>query len=917
MRRPTQRTPLLLCLLLALAAAPAAGQEAEPTSPEAFFGHPIGADHVLPDYTEFAAYWRRLADESARMRVVEIGRTTEGRPQLMAIVSSPENLARLDRWRSISERLTRAEGVDSAEARRLAEEGRAIVWIDGGLHATEVLGPQQLLETTWQLVSRDDPETRRILRDVVVLLVHANPDGMELVSDWYMRRAEPTERSTSDVPRLYQLYVGHDNNRDFFASTQVETENLNRQLFRTWYPQVVYDHHQTGPAGTVMFAPPFRDPFNYAIDPIVLSTIDALGAAMHTRFAVEGKRGVTSREGAGYSTWWNGGLRTITYFHNMTGLLTETIGNPTPERIPFLADRQLPSGDLVMPVAPQVWPFRRSVDYSVTANYAVLDHASRNRAPLLMNAWRMGRRAIERGRTDTWTARPRRLERVRAAMRADSAGSRPDSAASARYAAMLRDPAERDPRAWILPADQPDVPTAAELVNALLENGVEVHRATRAFRVGGRRVPAGSWVVRADQAFRAHVVDTFEPQDHPDDFRYPGGPPIPPYDNAGWTLAMQMGVEYRRVLEGLPENAPLERIDAWNVAPPPGEVTGSRRAAGWTFGPGANAAFRAANRLLEAGEPVFRLTEAWEGRPAGAFYVPAGSGTRARVETIAREEGIDFAGARRDPTAAVRLRRPRVALWDRYGGSMPSGWTRWLLERWRYPFELAFPQRLDAGSLARDFDALILPDGAVPVDSGVPEWPSMPDSAEVPAEWHPRLGHVTAEATVPRIRDFLEAGGTVVAVGSSAEALAKHLGLPLEPHVARRTEDGRIVPVPQEEYFVPGSILRADVVEGSPVAWGMPDHANVSFNRSPVFRLAEGAEGVRPLLRFDTPTPLLSGWAWGEERLEGGVAAVEARVGRGTLYLFGPLITRRAQPHGTFKLLFNALSNAAAEGEVR
>jgi len=250
-------TPLRRALALAaLLAAPSLAQS-RLTSPREFFGHEIGADYVLPNYTKFVAYWQKLATESDRMDLDTIGVTAEGRPQLMAIVSSPENLRNRERYRRIAEQLARAEGITAAQARELAREGKGIVWIDGGLHATEVLGAQQLIESNWQLVSGDDPETRRFRDDLIIVMVHANPDGMELVSDWYMRETDPRKRNTN-IPRLYQKYIGHDNNRDFYLAAQPESENMNRVLYTEWYPQVMYNHHQTGPAGTVMFAPPFR-----------------------------------------------------------------------------------------------------------------------------------------------------------------------------------------------------------------------------------------------------------------------------------------------------------------------------------------------------------------------------------------------------------------------------------------------------------------------------------------------------------------------------------------------------------------------------------------------------------------------------------------------------------------------------------
>ncbi len=337
----------------------------------------------------------------------------------MSVISAPENIRNLDRYRQLSKRLALAEGLTDEQARALAADGKAIVWIDGGLHANEVLGAQQLIELVYQLVSRSDAETLRFLRDVIVLAVAANPDGQELVSNWYMRDRDPLRRTLDGVPRAYQKYIGHDNNRDFYLSSQAETINMNRILYKEWFPQIVYNHHQTGPPGTVMFAPPFRDPFNYVFDPLVPAGIELVGAAMQARFAAEKKPGVTMRTGSNYSTWWNGGLRTTAYFHNQIGLLTETIGSPTPTRIPFVPDTQVASNDLPYPIAPQPWHFRQSIDYSMTANRAVIDVASRYRETLLYNVYRMGKNGIERGNQDTWTVSPRRVAAVKEGLARD------------------------------------------------------------------------------------------------------------------------------------------------------------------------------------------------------------------------------------------------------------------------------------------------------------------------------------------------------------------------------------------------------------------------------------------------------------------------------------------------------------------
>ena len=895
------RTAFALTALLAL---PAAAQQSL-TSPRAFFGHEIGADYVLPKYTKFAEYWAKLATESDRMVLDTIGMTAEGRPQLMAIVSSAANLRDRERYRRIAERLARAEGVTEAEARQLSKEGKGIVWIDGGLHSNEVLGAQQLLETNWQLVSGNDEETTRFLNDLIIVMVHANPDGMELVSDWYMRDPEPTRRSSGGIPRLYQKYIGHDNNRDFYMAAMPESENINRQLYMRWYPQVMFNHHQTGPAGTVMFAPPFRDPMNFNIHPLIKTGLDVVGSAMHNRFVQEEKGGVVMRLGANYSTWWNGGLRTTVYFHNMIGLLTETIGNPTPIEIPFLANRQIPSADLPLPVRPGPWKFRQSVDYSVTANKAVLDVVSRNRETFLYNIWKMGHDRIAQGNKDSWTVWPKRIAAVEARM-AEGGQFRTGEGAQQMMAA-LNDPAKRDPRAYVISADQRDFPTAVKFIVALQKGGVDVHRATAAFSHGGKRYPAGSYVVSTAQAFGAHVLDMFEPQDHPNDFRVPGGPPTPPYDNAGWTLAMQMGVEYDRVLDAL--TAPLEKLSPdTRATPPAGTVAGGSTLA---LSGATNDAFTVVNRLLKAGVAVSRKAD-------GSWVIPANGTSRPIVERAAREFGLSFTAG--NASGATPVKSMRIALWDRYGGSMPSGWTRWLLEQYEFPFTVVFPQELDAGNLNAKYDAIIFVDGAIPAPrrAGQTGGPGggggggfgggAPDAASLPAEWRRTVGNVTAETTIPQIKRFAENGGMVITIGSSTN-LAQHLGLPVSDHLVERTPEGGDRGLSRSQFYVPGSLLEVAVDNTQPATVGMTDRAIVMFDNSPTFRLAPDAvaKGITPLMWFDTPSPLRSGWAWGQNYLEGGLAAMDAKVGRGTVRLIGPEALFRAQPHGTFKIVFNGL----------
>lgn len=891
-----------ICTVIAIVAAMSGGSAAaQPdriTSPQAAFGHDVGADYQLINYRQFETYLHTLAGETDRMKLMEIGKTSEGRTQYVAAVSSPANIARLDHYRDIARRLAKAEGVDEAEARALAAEGKAVVWIDGGLHATETVPPQALIAAVHEWVTAEDPEALRVLDDVIILFAPLNPDGWDLVSDWYMRESDPEKREFASLPRLYQAYVGHDNNRDYYLSAMPETTNVNRMLFREWFPQIVYNHHQPAPAGTVVFMPPFRDPFNYNYDPLAMTTLSEVAAAMHNRLVAEGKPGATMRSGARYSTWNNGMERSITYFHNSIGLLTEITGHPTPSRIALVPDNQLPRNDLPAPIAPQTWRFRQSIDYSLSINRAVLDYASRNRDRLLFNIWRMGANAIARGETDTWRVTPSRIEALKAA-----AGQTGRTVDPALYDRVLHDPALRDPRAYVIPADQADLPTAVAFLNSLIKTGVDVDRATRSFAVAGKSYPAGSFVVRTNQAYRPHVLDMFEPQDHPHDLQYPGGPPALPYDATGYTLALQMGVKFDRILA--PFEAPLERVPDL-IAPPPGLISG-RGDAGFIVDHAQVNGFILTNRLLKAGQPVFwQKAEVRSGGRTlapGALWIPATDTSRALVEQAAAELGLNAEAVSRAPGGqSIALKPVRIGLVDRYGGSMSAGWTRWLLEQFEFPFEVVYPQRLDAGDLKTHFDVLVFAPDLLPADFPNGDGRRQPAPETIPEAFRPWLGDITRERTLPEITAFAEAGGTVVTAGSS-HRLALALGAPVDDVLSTESE-GRRSPLPSTQLFIPGALLAVDVDPSDPLAYGSPPRLDVFFDENAAFAVRGDA---RVAGRYPSPTVVSSGWAIGPERLAGAAAVIDAPRGQGRLIILGPDVINRAQARASVRLLFNAL----------
>jgi hypothetical protein len=904
-------------------------QAAVPTQKE-LFGQDIGSDYFLADYSQLITMYKAIAANSDRVKLVDIGRTEEGRPHYMMIVSSPENIRALDKYKAIAARLAKGEGLDDAAARALAKEGKSVVWIDGGMHAAESIHAQGLMASVYKFATSDDPDILHILDNVIILFGHANPDGQELVADWYMRWPNPKDRPIYDtqgggLPLLYQKYVGHDNNRDYFAITQSETKNISRILFRDWYPEIIYNHHQPGPDGMVVFMPPFRDPFNFHYDPLVLTELSEIGGAMHSQLIGEGKAGSGMRTTANYSTWFNGSLRTISYFHNSLGILTEIIGSPTPFQLSLTAENQLPRNDLPMPSAPRMWHLKDSIDYEISMNIGALTYAANNRERLLFNMYRMASNSVKAGSRDSWTITPKRIEALKEAAKAngETAGTRgannrgePTGLDVGLYDKVLHDPALRDPRGYILSADQPDFPTAIKFVNALIRSGVRVERATAPFDVAGKTYPAGSLVVKTDQAYRPHILDMFEPQDHPTDLAYPGGPPVRPYDVTGYTLAFQMGVQFDRIPDGF--TGPFEMLPD-EAAPPPGKLIGTGRA-GWIVDHQPNDAFILTNRLLKAKQRVSWLKQgaSADGRSfgPGAIWVPATPAAAAIMATATRTLGLDAYAVDAAPTGeSIAIRPVRIGLVDLWSGLMPSGWTRWLFEKYEFPFQIVRPQRLDAGKLEKDFDVIVFPDAAYVAEGNATRNRRpiiQPKPADIPAEYRSYLGTITAKTTLPQIEAFARNGGTLMAIGSST-ALVDLFKLPVSN--ALLEPDGK--PVAATKFYVPGSILQAAVDPAQPLAYGMPAKADVFYDNSLVYRVPAGTPGVNKVAWFQGKQVLRSGWAVGQERLDGAAGVLDVNVGKGKLFLYGPEVLQRGAAHGTFKLFFNGLLYGPAASRGR
>jgi len=866
----------LLLVAAAFLSVPQAIQSQVP-SPEDAFGFAPGADYEVADYGQMQAYFRDLADASDRAQLIEFGRSAKGHPMLLLFISSEENMARLDHWRSISERLARAR-ITPEEARDLAAEGRAIVWVDGGMDDQEYATAQMTPELAHRLVTSEEAEIRAIRDNVIVLLNPVlNPDGVVNDVGWY-REVRGTPFETTRPPRLGQPWAGTDNNRDWFMNNQPETRAASRILYHEWYPQIVYNHHQTGPPFTRIFIPPFADPVNPDIHPAVTTGVNLVGAAMAARYAALGMPGFLSR--SVYSMWWNGGMRLTPYFHNQIGILTETSHRtPTPrtyvlDEFPEIISVRrglAPRTDSTSISYPDPWfdtesHFRDAFDYMIEATVATLDLAARYRERFLLGVYGMGRDAIEEG--------------------------------------------ERGgPFAYVVPPDQWDPGEAVNLVNVLRYSGVEVHRATRPFQADGTEYPEGSHIVYAGQAFRPHVHNLMEARNYPERERYPGGPPETPYDLAGWTLPLQMGVTVDRIES--PFQARTDEV-ADLAALEPGTVRGSA-GYGYAFGPRANTAFHAANRLLADGHSLLVANEAFEGDggavPAGGFVVQARPGLDDAVRSLADELGVDFVGLESAPDASTdALRLPRVGLYSAWHSRVDDqGWTLWLMEQYDFPVDTLHDADIRTGDLGQ-YDAIILPNhpGEEILLGNLP--------GTMPSQY---VGGVGAEGTA-QLKRFVEAGGTLIAFDQATDFPIDQFGLPVRNSVAD---------LPPERFFIPGSLIRTDVDTDHPLGFGMEGQVAASFSQSRAFevvglpRAGEGgheptvaeadAPAVDVIARYAQEDLLMSGWAMGEERyLAGRPAMVTVGMGSGKVVLFGFKPQFRGQPRGTYKLLFNAINRA-------
>ncbi len=828
-----------LCLLFVLSTY----SYAQIPHPRETFGHEVGADYKLADYDQMLEYYDKLAASTDRVQMIEIGKSVMGRPIKLVFISSEENMKSLDRWREISEKLARAE-ISEEEARRLSKDGKAIVWFDGGMHATERAHAQMTSELMWRIASEESDEMRKIRDNVVSLVVPViNPDGVDIVVDWY-RKNQGTPFETTGPPILYQKYVGHDNNRDWFMNNMPETKAITNILHNSWYPQIVHNHHQTAPRWAMIFLPPFRSPVNPRIHPGITTGVNLVGTAMANRFAMKKMPGVIS--GTSFSMFWNGGMRTAPYYHNQIGILTE-VAQPSPKPTYYdPAKKPKNVGGVASNGTEIFYPypfeggevkFRHAVDYMLTASMAILDLAADKRDEFLYNMYSMGKDAIE-----------------------DEDGA----------------------FAYIIPKSQWNPSEAINLTNVLIQGGLKAHRATNDFTVNGKTYETGSIIFYGAQSFRPFLADLMEKQDYPDQFLYPGGPPQPPYDLAGWTLPLQMGVDVDKIETSF--NAATEAING-KLNFRKGIVAGNGRY-GYQFSNKDNQSATAVNRLQKAGYVVSLITE---GADAGSLLVRNKRGLKAQVDVLATDLGLDFTGVQRRPSVARKeLKKIKLGIYKSWQANMDEGWSRWMLEQFEFDLDTLHNNDIKNGNLSQ-YSAIIMPSQSPYGILNGHRKGRMPEKF---------VGGIGQEG-VDALGDYASNGGTILFYDGASDFAIEQFKLPV-----KNATNG----IKPNDFFIPGSLIRSDVDISHRLGFGMTEEVAASFNRSRGFKVEDGAEGVSEVVKYAADDLLMSGWALGEEKyLANTSAMLQVKRGEGNLILFAFRPQFRGQPRGTYKLIFNSI----------
>ncbi len=849
MSRKTAFTRIIVIAILAVFLTVTVG--AAQQSPEQYFGHTVGSDRKLVRHDKIIDYLKHLAEKSERVHYEQVGTSTLGEPLGLVVISTRENMAQVVRYREITKRLTDPRTLNEIEAGQLAEQGKPFVLFLCNQHSTEIASSNMAAELAWGLATGQDPEMERALEEVFVMIVpSANPDGQRMIVDYYNEYVG-TPYEGGPLPWLYHHYAGHDNNRDWFVLNLAETDALVETMYWNWFPQVLVDVHQMGVTGARMFVPPFFDPPNPNNHHLIWNQIELTGSYMKYRLAEAGKSGVINN--AYYSGWYQGSIRPNATQHHITALLTENasvrIASPVyvdPAELRG-TEKGLPQYGVKMnftdPWPGGWWRLRDIVEYQLVALKAMVRVVADNRELFLNNFCRM---AVE----------------------------------------TVALPENGAPYAYLVPPVQHDQGSTARMLKIFERTRCEIHRASAAFSTSdGRRWPEGTLVLKVGQPYGRFVKDLLELKPYPDIRKWPGGPPMPPYDNAAWTVSLMMGAEVHEIAE--PFDAELELLPG---APEP---LASVEKPLSLLDTRDNNSFHAVNLMLKRKVRVERLLRPFEladkNYPAGCFMVKAQIDVLAEVASAA---GVSFIPLEEVPDVPKRtLQGGKIGVYRGWVPTADEGWTRRVLDEFEFDYERLDNERVRDGKLIKDYAVIVLPSlGSKAMIDGR-------KGEDVPPKYRGGIG----KEGVEELKKFVEQGGTLVALRSACRLVIDNFDVPVyEDHPG----------ISDNEFFCPGSLIKLEVDNKQPVGFGMPAET-AAFVSGVVMLGTSTPPSVgtdrRVVARYGKSDILLSGWIVGEDLIEGKPAVVEVSLGKGNIILCGTGVQNRAQTWGTFKLLFNGL----------
>ena len=881
-------------LLAALAVWSAfASAEAIPT-PQQYFGFRVGSDRKIVRYDKIVEYFQKLAASSDRVRYRNLGPTTGGNPFAMLEIAAPATLRNLEHYKTLERRLYIQGGeVPEQEREQIFREGKAVVLITNNIHSTEIGSSQMAIELAYRLATEDSPVVRKILDQVIVLLMPSvNPDGQIKVTDWYNKYLG-TPQEGSAPPWLYHTYAGHDDNRDMFLMSLKETQMVAQVLWHDWFPSIWLDQHQQGAAGPRMFTMPASDPINPNVHPLIYRLNAIFGQIQAAALEAAGKDGIM--HSSTYTSFWEGAMAWTGWWHNQVGLLTEAasaqIASPvfqlridaTRPALPGMEriDPGLPGPTEALPSAPAFqigpprdvtpradyprpwlggsWGLRDIVDYEMISSMALLESAADYRETLLRQIYEVNAGTIEAGRKGQL-----------------GFGDRNPA-----YAVLIST------------AGQQDQNEVIELMDKLRLGGVEIYRARQPFSENGETWAAGTYVIPFTQVFARYAKDLLEVQTYPAGQRTsPSGGSDGPYDVSAWSLGLQFGVKTVFAHEPLPANLALEPMAQKTSYLVAAERNGATIRFPYT---GARDAV-IVNRLLKAGVRVNLVSP--RGGSSGSTQIGSNQGTP-MIETApasqawsaaTREFDVSMKNTGAAPDFGTALRLPRVGVYQAWTANIDEGWTRWVLDQYEFPYTTLHNVDVAAGRLRSRFDAIVLPDQTA---KGILEGQT---SLSMPAEYRGGLGDKGWQA----LKDFVDQGGTLISFGDACNLLVDKLPLPLKE--IKRT-------MLLDQHDGPGTIVNLQIDTASPLGWGMAASAFGFYMNSPFFELSDGynSQKVHVVARYPNTGVAASGYLKGEEYMLGRAAVVAVETNPGKVVLFGIRPQHRAQTHVTLPMLFNAL----------